>query len=227
MENILVIINIVLAVILIIVILLQKSEGGALGLGVSQESFTSSRSVGTFLTKSTAIIATLFIITSIVLVAISSIYYLFNKKLFWDNLAQSTAEVGVLFGSLALITGIIWAKPIWGVWWTGEAKLTTTLILILIYAAYILFRSLYTNSMQMKKIAAIIAVIGAIDSPIIYFAANLWQEAHPVTVIGPLAREDSSFGADYGITLLVSVIAFTMLFVILTRLRLKILSLEQ
>ena len=154
-------------------------------------------------------------------------YYLFNKKLFWDNLAQSTAEVGVLFGSLALITGIIWAKPIWGVWWTGEAKLTTTLILILIYAAYILFRSLYTNSMQMKKIAAIIAVIGAIDSPIIYFAANLWQEAHPVTVIGPLAREDSSFGADYGITLLVSVIAFTMLFVILTRLRLKILSLEQ
>ena len=164
---------------------------------------------------------------TIVLVAISSIYYLFNKKLFWDNLAQSTAEVGVLFGSLALITGIIWAKPIWGVWWTGEAKLTTTLILILIYAAYILFRSLYTNSMQMKKIAAIIAVIGAIDSPIIYFAANLWQEAHPVTVIGPLAREDSSFGADYGITLLVSVIAFTMLFVILTRLRLKILSLEQ
>ena len=130
---------------------------------------------------------------AIVLVAISSIYYLFNKKLFWDNLAQSTAEVGVLFGSLALITGIIWAKPIWGVWWTGEAKLTTTLILILIYAAYILFRSLYTNSMQMKKIAAIIAVIGAIDSPIIYFAANLWQEAHPVTVIGPLAREDSSF----------------------------------
>ena len=164
---------------------------------------------------------------AIVLVAISSIYYLFNKKLFWDNLAQSTAEVGVLFGSLALITGIIWAKPIWGVWWTGEAKLTTTLILILIYAAYILFRSLYTNSMQMKKIAAIIAVIGAIDSPIIYFAANLWQEAHPVTVIGPLAREDSSFGADYGIPLLVSVIAFTMLFVILTRLRLKILSLEQ
>ena len=63
---------------------------------------------------------------AIVLVAISSIYYLFNKKLFWDNLAQSTAEVGVLFGSLALITGIIWAKPIWGVWWTGEAKLTTT-----------------------------------------------------------------------------------------------------
>ena len=163
---------------------------------------------------------------AIVLVAVASIYYLFNKKLFWDNLAQSTAEVGVIFGSLALISGIIWAKPIWGVWWTGEAKLTTTLILILIYAAYILFRSLYSNSLQMKKIAAIIAVIGAIDSPIIYFAANLWQESHPVTVIGPLAREDSSFGADYGLTLLVSVIAFTLLFVILTRLRLRVLSLS-
>ena len=67
----------------------------------------------------------------------------------------------------------------------------------------------------MKKIAAVIAVIGAIDSPIIYFAANLWQEAHPVTELGPLAESDSSFGADYGITLLVSVIAFTLLFVLL------------
>ena len=71
MENLLILVNIILAVILVIVILLQRSEGGALGLGVSQDSFTSSRSVGTFLTKSTAIIATLFIITSIVLVAIS------------------------------------------------------------------------------------------------------------------------------------------------------------
>ena len=71
MENIIIVINIILAIILVVVVLLQRSEGGALGLGVSQESFTSSRSVGTFLTKSTAIIATLFIITSIVLVAIS------------------------------------------------------------------------------------------------------------------------------------------------------------
>ena len=78
----------------------------------------------------------------------------------------------------------------------------------------------------MKKIAAIIAVIGAIDSPIIYFAANLWQEAHPVTVIGPLADEESSFGADYGITLLISVIAFTLLFLLLTNIRYKIIKIE-
>ena len=71
MENILIVINIIFAVLLIIVILLQRSEGGALGLGVSQESFTSSRSVGNFLTKSTTILATLFIITSVILVAIS------------------------------------------------------------------------------------------------------------------------------------------------------------
>ena len=71
MENILITINILLAIILVIVILLQRSEGGALGLGVSQDSFTSSRSISTFLTKSTTIIASLFIITSIALVAIS------------------------------------------------------------------------------------------------------------------------------------------------------------
>ena len=71
MENILVVINIILAIILVVVVLLQRSEGGALGLGVSQDNFTSSRSVGTFLTKLTTIIASLFIICSIVLVAIS------------------------------------------------------------------------------------------------------------------------------------------------------------
>ena len=73
MENLLIFVNIALAVILIIVILLQRSEGGALGLGVSQDNFTSSRSVGTFLTKFTAIIATLFIINSLILVALSRI----------------------------------------------------------------------------------------------------------------------------------------------------------
>ncbi len=71
MENILITINIILAIVLVIVILLQKSEGGALGLGVSQDNFTSTRSIGTFLTKFTSIIATLFIITSVILVAIS------------------------------------------------------------------------------------------------------------------------------------------------------------
>ena len=126
----------------------------------------------------------------------------------------------------ALITGIVWANPIWGVWWTGEAKLTTTLILILIYCAYILFRSLYTNNEQMKNIAAIIAVLGAIDTPIIYFAANLWQEAHPVTVIGPLSAEETSFGMYYGITLLISVIAFTFTFLILTTTRYKTIKIE-
>ena len=107
---------------------------------------------------------------AIILVSIASIIYLVRKNLFWDQVAQSTAEIGVIFGIAALVSGIIWAKPIWGVWWTGEAKLTTTLILILIYIAYILFRSLYKNSFQMKKIAAVIAVIGAIDSPIIYLS---------------------------------------------------------
>ena len=163
---------------------------------------------------------------AICVVAISSILYLFTKKTFWDNCAQAFAETGLVFGLTALITGIVWAKPIWGVWWTGEAKLTTTLILILIYCAYILFRSLYTNNEQMKNIAAIIAVLGAIDTPLIYFAANLWQEAHPVTVIGPLSEEGTSFGMYYGITLLISVIAFTFTFLILTTTRYKTIKIE-
>jgi hypothetical protein len=78
----------------------------------------------------------------------------------------------------------------------------------------------------MKNIAAIIAVLGAIDTPLIYFAANLWQEAHPITVIGPLSQEETSFGMYYGITLLISVIAFIFTFLILTTTRYKTIKIE-
>ena len=151
--------------------------------------------------------------SAIVVVAFASVMYLVTKKNRWDRIALSTAEVGVLFGVLMLLSGMIWARPVWGVWWTGEAKLTTALILVLIYVAYLMFRSYFPPGAQRQRIAASIAIIGALDTPIIYFGAQIWERAHPRAVIGPIADEGSAFAGEFGITLLVATCAFTLLLV--------------
>ncbi len=149
---------------------------------------------------------------AIVGVAAASVLYLVTKREVWDRLALSMAEVGVMFGAIMLISGMIWAKPVWEVWWTGEAKLTTALILFFIYVAYLMFRAYFPPGDQRMRLSAIIAIIGAIDTPIIYYASVLWQEAHPPLVVGPVAEEENLVAAEIGLTLLVSVIAFTLLF---------------
>ena len=163
---------------------------------------------------------------AIVGVAIASVLYLATKKEHWDRLALSMAEVGVMFGAVMLISGMIWAKPVWGVWWTGEAKLTTALILFFINVAYLMFRAYFPPGDQRMRLAAIIAIIGAIDSPIIYYASVLWQEAHPPLIVGPIAEEENLVAAQIGLTLLISVIAFTFLFFSLLTARLGLARME-
>ncbi len=163
---------------------------------------------------------------AIVGVATASVLYLITKNEVWDRLALSTAEVGVVFGALMLISGMVWAKPVWEVWWTGEAKLTTALILFFIYVAYLMFRAYFPPGDQRMRLSAIIAIIGAIDTPIIYYASVLWQEAHPPLVVGPIAEEENLVAAEIGLTLLVSVIAFTLLFFSLLTTRLGLARME-
>ena len=163
---------------------------------------------------------------AIVGVAAASVLYLTTKREHWDRLAVSLAEVGVMFGAVMLISGMIWAKPVWEVWWTGEAKLTTALILFFIYVAYLMFRSYFPAGDQRMRLSAIIAIIGAIDTPIIYYASVLWQEAHPPLVIGPVAEEENLVAMQIGLTFLVSLIAFTFLFFSLLAARLGLARME-
>ncbi len=163
---------------------------------------------------------------AIVGVAAASVAYLITKNETWDRVAVSMAEVGVMFGAIMLISGMVWAKPVWEVWWTGEAKLTTALILFFIYVAYLMFRAYFPPGDQRMRLSAIIAIIGAIDTPIIYYASVLWQEAHPPLVVGPIAEEENLVAAEIGLTLLVSVIAFTLLFFSLMVARLGLARME-
>lgn len=147
---------------------------------------------------------------SIIVVAVASLLHLFTGRQKWDDLAYSTAEIGLIYASLILVTGAIWAKPAWGVWWTWDAKLTTTLVLWFIYVGYMMVRAYGPAGGQGRRFASVIALIGAIDAPIIYMAADWWRSAHPE---GNIAQGD--LAAPMYLTLLVSVIAFTFMYVYL------------
>jgi heme exporter protein C len=149
-----------------------------------------------------------------------SALYLWKRERRHDLIAHAGAELGVLFCTIVLLTGPIWARPVWGVWWTGEAKLVTALILFFVYVAYLMFRAYFPPGAQRQRLAAIIAIIGAIDSPIIYYAANLWSQAHPPAVIGPNSDAESAFSGEFGTTLLVATLAFTLLFIYIAKERL-------
>lgn len=150
-------------------------------------------------------------------VFVGSIMYLWKRQGKWDVLAHSSAEVGVVFTTLFLITGIIWAKPVWGVWWTWDPRLTAALVLWLMYLAYLIIRPYTADEQRGARFAAIIGIVGFIDVPIVALAISLWRTQHPSAVIfeGGLA---SSMLA----TLLVSLVAFTLLYWLLLTLRIAI-----
>ena len=103
------------------------------------------------------------------LVMVGSLTYLVRRQPRWDAFAHASAQVGLLFASITLITGAIWAKPVWGVWWTWDPKLTTTLILWLIYVAYLMLRA-YAPGDKGARFAAVLGIMGFVDTPIIYLA---------------------------------------------------------
>jgi len=101
-----------------------------------------------------------------------------------DVLALTTAEVGVVFCTIVLVTGPIWARPVWGIWWApGDIRLTSTLVLWLIYVSYLILRK-FSSSAQTQLLAATLAVFGALDVPLVYFSIWYFRTQHPQPVIG-------------------------------------------
>jgi heme exporter protein C len=100
-----------------------------------------------------------------------------------DALAVSAAEIGVLFCTAVLIQGPLWARPVWGIWWTWDARLTSTLVMWLIYCSYLLVRR-FAAGPQMQTLAAVVAIFGYVDVPIVYYSTTWWRTQHPSRVIG-------------------------------------------
>ncbi len=113
--------------------------------------------------------------------------YFLVRKLFTveavDALAVTTAEVGVVFCTVVLVTGPLWARPVWGIWWTWDVRLTSTLVLWLIYVSYLILRR-FSSSGQTPVMAAALAVFGALDVPLVYFSIWIFRTQHPQPVVG-------------------------------------------
>ena len=120
---------------------------------------------------------------SFFIVFVASILYLWKKDRVYDIWASSAAEVGVLFCTIVLLTGPVWAKPIWNAWWVWDAKLTSTLVLWLIYVSYLMLRSYGGDAAQNAKFRAVLGIIGFLDVPLIYFSVNLWRTMHPPQLV--------------------------------------------
>jgi len=114
---------------------------------------------------------------------VASITYLIRRNSKADILALASAEVGVVFCTVVLVTGPIWARPVWGIWWTWDMRLTLTLVLWLIYVSYLVLRR-FSSSSQTPVLAAVLAVFGAIDVPLVYFSIWFFRTQHPSPVIG-------------------------------------------
>ena len=159
------------------------------------------------------------------IVAIAGALYLWLGDQVWDDLGQAAAETGMVFCTLVLITGSIWAKPIWGVWWTWDSRLTTTLLLWLMYGGYLMLRAAAEESPTSSRLAAVLGIIAALDVPVVIVSVRLWRTIHPavlVTRAGGHGLEDPRMVA----TLLVSMAAFTALFAWLLMLRLATLRIR-
>jgi len=113
----------------------------------------------------------------------ASVVYLIWRANKADIVALVTAEVGVVFCTVVLVTGPIWARPVWGIWWTWDLRLTLTLVLWLIYVSYLVLRR-FSSSGQTPLLAAVLAVFGALDVPLVYFSIWFFRTQHPQPVIG-------------------------------------------
>jgi len=120
-------------------------------------------------------------------VLIGGLVYLRRESLVADRFARAGAVVGVVFTTVTLVMGMLWAKPIWGTYWTWDARLTSTLVLWMIYAGYLLVRRLADPGRQAARIAAVVGIFGFVDVPVVHFSVTWWRTQHP----GPVVVNDA------------------------------------
>ena len=158
------------------------------------------------------------------LAGVSSLAYLRTGTSGWDHAASSAVAVGMLFATIVLATGSIWARTAWGTWWTWDTRLTTFLILWLLFAAYLLLRVLARDNHMTPRFAAVLAIVGALNIPLVMMATRLWRTIHPQVVRNEAGGiRDPAMSA----TLVICLVAFALLFTWLWALSLRVTGLEE
>jgi heme exporter protein C len=154
------------------------------------------------------------------LVAVAGLLYLWLHDERLDRFAESSAEVGVVFTTVVLITGPLWGKPVWGTWWTWDARLTSTLFLWFIYVGYLVLRGAIDSPTLRARYSAILGALGALLIPFIHLSVYLFRTLHPRPII--LKPDRPSLPDEMLTTLMVALAAFTLLYVALVRARYRL-----
>jgi len=147
------------------------------------------------------------------IVFIANAAFLVTRKPQWDWLGVAGAEVGVACCTVVLITGPIWARPVWGIWWTWDARLTSTFILWLLYITYLLLRGLLEDPQRRATLSAIFGIFAFLDVPLVYLSNRLWRTQHTQPVI--LGGENSGLAPGMGKVLLICWIAVVCVMILL------------
>ena len=153
---------------------------------------------------------------------VASLLFLARRESRWDGIALSSVEIGLVFITEAIVTGSIWAKSAWGIWWTWDARLTSTLVLWLVYIAYLMVRSFTVEEDRGARFAAVVGIAGFFSVPLSALAITLWRTQHPTPVIFEGGLEDWRML----FTLIFCVVTFTALFIQLLMQRVSLRQIE-
>jgi heme exporter protein C len=165
---------------------------------------------------------------SFFLVFIGSALFLWKREKRDDILAYAGAEVGVLFTGLTIVEGSIWGKPTWGVWWTWDARLTLTAILLLIFVGYLMLRSLIEDENRSAVCGAVLGIIGFLDIPLIHMSVYWWRTLHqPPSILRPDKLPWENVHPSMLIALSVNFVAFLLLYFYLLSLRIRVGELQE
>ncbi len=159
---------------------------------------------------------------SYAIVFFASVMYLFRRESRWDELAASSAEVGTVFATMMIITGPIWAKPVWGTYWMWDARLTSAFVLWLIFIGYLMLRSYGGHAEQVARYCAVLAIIGFADIPIIHYSVRWWRTLHPDAKILTEGSPGQGLQVSMLITFAVAFAAAFVTFAVLLQLRLRL-----
>lgn len=152
---------------------------------------------------------------SFFVVCVAGFVYLRTRNRRWDALAGAAAEVGVVLSGLALISGSIWARHSWGVWWTWDPRLTTTMILWFLYAGYLVLRQVDMPRDRKASLCAVVGIVAFLDVPLVFLSARLWRSIHPAV----FASKGGGLEPEMRITVIVAVLSFGLLWAALVGLR--------
>ena len=154
------------------------------------------------------------------LVAVASLLYLWLKDEKLDRVAEAAAEVGVVFTTTVLVTGPLWGKPIWGTWWTWDARLTLTLFLWFIVLGYLILRGAIEDREMRARYSAVLGILAALLVPFIHLSVYLFRTLHPMPIV--LKPSAPSMPGEMQATFLMAFLAFTLLFVAFLRARYRL-----